>query len=181
MADRIRTTRIPRGKDAGDQPEHVVRAVEQLARMMDAAFQIPGFKWRFGLDALLGLFPGLGDMLASAVSLYILGVAIRSGVPRSTLTRMSLNIVIDQVLGTIPVLGDVFDVWWKSNLKNAELLRQTIGAPPEEQRRRKWLDWLFLAAVGLLVIGLLTTSLFGLYLLLNLLWSLVQPAAIPAG
>src|SRR5690242_15601848 len=107
------------------RPEVEVREfdVEFLARLMDSFFVIPGTQIRFGLDAIIGLIPGLGDTLTSFVSIYILKVASRCGVPRVTLVRMAMNIAIDYVSGIVPFVGDAFDVYWKANLKNVELLK----------------------------------------------------------
>lgn len=126
--------------------------LELLARWMDSVFRIPGVGMRFGLDALVGLIPGVGDTLTSLVSLYILGSAARFGVPRVTLLRMALNIGVDWALGLLPVLGDVFDVGWKANQKNVALLRRHIIVTPVEERRARAGDWLF---VGGLIAGLL--------------------------
>jgi hypothetical protein len=80
---------------------------------MDDVFRVPVLGWRFGLDALLGLIPGLGDTSTSLVSFYILAAAVRYRVPKITLLRMGLNIAFDYVIGSLPVVGDVADAWWK--------------------------------------------------------------------
>ena len=126
--------------------------VKLLARLMDSAVEIPGLKMRIGLDAVLGLIPGLGDLASSAVSLYILQVAHRTGVSRWTLTRMTFNILCDGVLGAIPLAGDVFDIFWKSNQRNVKLLLQHNGGT-KKLPRSKMGDRLFL---GMLVAVLLT-------------------------
>src|SRR5436190_4615248 len=111
--------------------------VELLARLMDSLFVIPGTQIRFGLDAIIGLIPGLGDTLTSFVSIYILKVASRCGVPRVTLVRMALNIAVDYVGGIVPLAGDAFDVYWKANLKNVELLKRHLLATPSAERRAR--------------------------------------------
>lgn len=123
---------------------------------MDSAFEIPGLKLRFGVDSILGLLPGVGDLVTSFVSMYILQEAQRRGVSRVTLTRMSVNVLIDLLIGSIPLLGDVFDVIWKSNQKNVALLIQHESAPAD-RRRRQIGDWFFLA----LLIAFLMTVLAG--------------------
>jgi len=127
-----------------------------LARLMDSAFEIPGLKLRFGVDSILGLLPGIGDLATSFVSLYILQEAQRRGVSRVTLTRMSINTLIDLMVGSIPLVGDAFDVFWKSNQKNVKLLIQHESTP-EARRHRKIGDWFFLA----LLIAILMTVLAG--------------------
>ena len=129
-----------------------------LARLMDSAFEIPGLKLRFGVDAILGLLPGIGDLATSFVSLYILQEAQRRGVSRVTLTRMSVNILIDWLVGSIPLLGDAFDVVWKSNQKNVELLIQHESTPAT-RRRRKIGDWFFLALLISILLMVLAGSL----------------------
>jgi hypothetical protein len=129
--------------------------VELLARWMDSVFVIPGTGIRFGLDAIVGLIPGLGDTLTSVVSLYILKVASLRGVPRVVLARMALNIAIDYMLGSVPVVGDAFDIYWKANLKNVDLLRRHSLAGPSSARRTTWGDWLFVAGLMALLLALL--------------------------
>ena len=121
-------------------------------RWLDSAFRIPGLGVRFGLDALVGLIPGVGDTLTSLASLYILNAGQRDGVPRVTLVRMALNIAIDYLLGAVPLVGDVFDVYWKANLRNVALLRKHALATPVEERKARSADRWF---VGALIFGLL--------------------------
>ena len=101
---------------------------------MDDLFRIPVLGWRFGLDAIIGLIPAFGDTTTSLVSFYILASAVRYRVPKITLLRMGLNIAIDYAVGSLPVVGDLFDAWWKSNQMNVELLKRR--APPFRRRRR---------------------------------------------
>lgn len=122
--------------------------LERLAHWMDSAFRVPGLGFRFGLDALIGLIPGLGDTASSLVSLYILNAARRYGIPRVTVLRMALNIAVDYAFGSIPLLGDVFDVYWKSNKRNVALMREHVLANPRQERRASAGDWLFLIAVS---------------------------------
>jgi hypothetical protein len=125
--------------------------VELLARWMDNVFEIPGTGIRFGLDALIGLVPALGDVITSFVSMYILRVAARRGVPRVVLLRMSANLAIDYLVGSVPVVGDAFDVYWKANIKNVELLKRHAVAGPVSAKHGSAGDWLF---VGGLIAGL---------------------------
>ena len=128
--------------------------LEWLAEWMDSVFEIPGLGIRFGFDALIGLIPGLGDTLTTLVSLYILGAARRYGVPRITMVRMAANIALDYVLGAVPLAGDVFDVYWKANLRNVALLRRHLLATPAEERRARSGDWLFVAGLMMLLLTL---------------------------
>jgi Domain of unknown function (DUF4112) len=126
--------------------------LEALAYWMDSAFEVPGLRIRFGLDAIIGLIPGLGDLITSLISLYILAAARRYGVPRATLLRMAFNIGVDTVVGAVPFAGDAFDVFWKANKMNVGLLRRHVLATPEQQRNARRNDTLF---IGLLIAGLL--------------------------
>ena len=102
-------------------PERDAADLAALARWMDSAFRIPGLGVKFGLDAIIGLIPGLGDAATSLVSLYILAQARQLGVGRATLARIALNIAIDVIVGAVPLVGDVFDIYWKSNQRNVAL------------------------------------------------------------
>ncbi len=114
---------------------------------MDDLFRVPVLGWRFGLDALIGLVPGLGDTATSLVSFYILAAAVRYRVPKITLLRMGLNIGLDYVVGSLPVVGDVADAWWKSNRKNVELLQKRATVSAEEARTGRASDWLFVGGI----------------------------------
>src|SRR5215210_6480436 len=114
------------------QKAHVDKSIERLGWIMDDLFRIPVLGWRFGLDALVGLIPGLGDTGTALVSFYILASAVRYRVPKITMLRMGLNIGIDYVLGAVPFVGDLFDAVWKSNQMNVELLRRRATVSKEE-------------------------------------------------
>ena len=111
--------------------------LQRLADWMDTAFEIPGTGIRFGLDALIGLVPGMGDTVTSLIALYIVGAASRMGVPRVTLIRMITNVGIDWLVGIVPFLGDVFDVYWKANQRNMAILRGHLGNSARERQRRQ--------------------------------------------
>lgn len=97
--------------------------LDTLARIMDSAFRIPGTEIVMGFDALIGLVPVIGDAVASAIGGYIIWEARRLGVSRLTIARMAANTTLDTVLGSIPILGDIFDVAYKSNRRNVALLK----------------------------------------------------------
>ena len=121
---------LPDDGSMGDERERLRWLVERLSYWMDAWFEVPGTGLRFGLDPLVGLLPGIGDAVSTVVSLYIISLAGRCGLPRITLARMSLNVLIDMLLGAVPLVGDVFDVWWKANQKNAKLLAARVPIRP---------------------------------------------------
>ena len=143
------------------EPSHaeIERSLEQLSRWMDGLFRIPGTGWRFGLDALVGLVPGVGDLATTAVSFYILASGVRYRVPKSTLLRMGANVAVDYVLGSVPVVGDFFDAFWKSNQMNVELLRKRATVAPGEEAKARVSDWLFLGLIVVVLLALLVGSL----------------------
>ena len=144
--------------------------LERLGWLMDDVFRVPVLGWRFGLDALLGLIPGLGDTSTSLVSFYILAAAVRYRVPKITLLRMGLNIAFDYVIGSLPVVGDVADAWWKSNRMNLDLLRKRATVSAAEARSGRASDWLFvggiIAVLAVLAIG---SAAISIYLLVKLM------------
>jgi hypothetical protein len=104
------------------QREETLRRVRSLALLMDSAWEIPGTTFRTGLDSLIGLIPGAGDLITTAFSVYIVAEARRLGVRRRTLARMAANVGVDALVGAIPLLGDIFDATFKANAKNLRLL-----------------------------------------------------------
>jgi Domain of unknown function (DUF4112) len=112
----------------------LLKKLERLARLMDTAWRIPFTKWRFGLDSVVGLVPGAGDALNLGVSLYTLLLARKLGAPGGLLLRMAANAGIDFGLGSVPVVGDVFDMFYKSNTRNLKLLTDFLAV---DDARRK--------------------------------------------
>lgn len=132
-------------------PRHdELETVRLLARLMDTAVVIPGTRFRVGFDVLLGLLPGIGDLVAAAVSTYIVTVAARLGVPRPVILRMLLNIGVDTVGGSVPFVGDVFDAAWKANVMNVALLEKALADPRAARRSSTWV------IVGLCALGFAT-------------------------
>ena len=104
-----------------------LRGLNTLAKLMDAQFRIPGTDIRFGFDGIIGLIPGVGDFVGFLISGYIVSLAINKGASGSVLARMLLNICIDALVGAVPILGDIFDVAFKANQRNVNLLKQHYG------------------------------------------------------
>jgi hypothetical protein len=127
------------------------RTLHGLEILLDEAFVIPGTGIRYGLDGIIGLVPGLGDVLAGLLSLVIPLAAWVRGVPYVTLARMAANLGIGVLAGSVPLLGDAFDIAWKANRRNYRLLTRHLGSP----RRHTWRDWGFLlllaSALGLVL------------------------------
>ncbi|HEY5035730.1 MAG TPA: DUF4112 domain-containing protein [Chthoniobacterales bacterium] len=134
-----------------------------LALIMDNLLRLPGTRFRFGLDPIIGLIPGIGDTSSSIISAIALIVAARRGLPKILLVRMSFNILINEIVGIIPLFGDAFSFWFKSNARNYELIKGHTAAP---QRARKS-DWLFVGLIlGTLVLILLISLAVSIWLLL---------------
>ncbi|MEG4013408.1 MULTISPECIES: DUF4112 domain-containing protein [unclassified Microcoleus] len=129
-----------------------LRRLRQISHLLDNAIPIPGTRYRIGLDPILGLIPGGGDLVGSIFAGYVVFKSAQMGVPQETLIKMAANIVFDTVAGTVPVAGDLLDVAWKANVKNIELLDAHLGSPEPGKKA----DWLFVAALLLgltLIIG----------------------------
>ncbi len=140
--------------------------LRRLARIMDDAVRVPGTNARFGLDALIGLLPGLGDVAAGATTAYTILAAQRLGAPSSVILRMVWNVLVDTAVGSIPLLGDLFDVAYKANRRNVQLLEKFLESPRATRRASRALVALALLLVALiLAAGLLLT-----YVLVRTLW-----------
>ena len=129
-----------------------LKRIRQLSQLLDGAIVIPGTKYRIGLDPILGLIPGGGDTVSAALSGYIIIEAARMGLPRQALMQMVGNLVIDTVAGSVPVVGDVFDVFSKANMRNLQIVESHAQAPITSAKT----DKLF---IGLLIVGLLGFAL----------------------
>jgi len=161
-----RSERLNQTPPASRRSVKVDESLERLSWLMDDLIKIPGINWRFGLDALVGLIPGFGDTATSLVSFYILVSAVRYRVPKITLLRMGLNIGIDYLFGSIPVVGDVFDAFWKSNQMNVALLSKRATVSAGEARKGRISDWLFVGVIVLVLAGLaIGSAALSIYLL----------------
>jgi hypothetical protein len=157
----------------------VEESLERLSWLMDDLIRVPGLNWRFGLDAIVGLIPGFGDTATSLVSFYILAAAVRYRVPKVTLLRMGLNIGIDYLLGSLPLVGDVFDAWWKSNQLNLNLLRERATVSADDARKGTLSDWLFVGLIILLLAGVaIGAAAVSLSLLLLIAGRVSQAASV---
>jgi len=163
---------IPEKPDIfGDDVPSRIRRVRVLAKLLDNSISIPGTRFKFGFDAIIGLIPGVGDVLGAILSGYIVLEAARAEVPPVTLARMLVNIGIDTLLGTIPAAGDVFDAMWKSNLMNVALLEQHLGAPNAARRERRGSIRSIILAVIVLLLILAAGLALGVFVA-RLLWGL---------
>ncbi len=139
--------------DGYPSTEASVDRARVLARALDSAVRIPGTNLRFGLDALLGLVPGLGDVTGAAMGGYLILLGSRLGAPKPVLARMVLNVALDTIAGVVPVVGDLFDVAWKANTRNMALLERYIDRPVETRKSSKGLLIVMIGVLGLLAIG----------------------------
>ena len=131
--------------------------VEALARWLDYAFELPG-GLRFGVGGFIGLIPGIGDVIDALISLYIIYRAIQLGIPRVAIARMLVNVAIEALAGSVPVIGDLFDVAFKANLRNYRLLKSHLA----QSGRQKAEDWLFLVVTIVIVIASIALPVVGL-------------------
>lgn len=141
--------------------------VRHLAWLLDSAFEIPGTRFRIGLDPLLGLIPVVGDLIGLVISSYIILLASRFGVPRVVLLRMFLNVLIDAVVGSVPVVGDALDAAWKANLMNARLLDRALDDPKAAGRSSFWVVLGMLAAVLAVCVGGIVLTVWLIHLLIR--------------
>lgn len=169
-----RTRRIIDVDDAGN-----VRGVEaqgaretrqrlrQLAWLLDSSIPIPGTRLTIGIEALIGLFPFIGDLIGVALSSYILKEAARLGAPRSVLARMSFNVALEGVVGIVPLAGDVFDAAFKANQRNVRLLNAFLDQPVRTTRA----SWAFISGLlFLLLVLMVSIGVLGV-LLVRWIWS----------
>ncbi|HEX8241993.1 MAG TPA: DUF4112 domain-containing protein [Longimicrobium sp.] len=146
-----------------------VRRLDTLAYLLDNSIPIPGTGARFGLDALIGVIPGIGDAAGALLSCYIVFEAARLGAGFPVIMRMLLNVAIETVVGAVPLLGDLFDAGWKANDRNMRLLHQSVDAPGAARRS----SLVFVLLVFLLLAGLFVG-------VIALIWWLLHALAQPA-
>lgn len=160
MPNAITPYAVPRYRADALTPEIVdprIADVEAVARWLDYAFALPG-GFRFGLAGIIGLIPGIGDVVDALVSVYIVVRAIQLGIPRVAIARMLVNIGIEALAGAVPLFGDLFDVAFKANRRNYRLLRNHLLQP----KRQRASDWLFLVLTIVLVIASIALPVIGL-------------------
>lgn len=141
--------------------ELLSKKLDKLAWLLDNSIKIPGTSWKIGLDGILGLMPGVGDLAAGGLSTYILYQAVKMKVPRAVLARMTLNILLESVIGVIPVVGDLFDFMFKANQRNVDLMRKYL-LNPQETTQRSSLAVVSVIVALFVVIGLMVWGMFAL-------------------
>ena len=140
-----------------------------LSHLLDDSLRVPGTGFRFGLDAVIGLIPGIGDATGAALSAYVLVEAGRLGAPKATLLRMAGNIAVEAIAGAVPVVGDLFDAGWKANLRNLRLLEAHLANPRGTERASR--GWL-LGVVAIVVLLLLLSAAAAAWIVVSLIRAL---------
>ena len=149
------------------EPADPLARARTLARLLDSAVRVPGTGIRFGADSVIGLIPGLGDIGGAALAGYLVILAQRLGVPRAVVLRMLANVAVDTLGGTVPLIGDLFDVAFKSNLRNVALLERALERPATTTRTSRLmvagtiLGLALLVAAGLVVTVLAIRAIAG--------------------
>jgi hypothetical protein len=138
-----------------------LQSARAVARLLDEAIEVPGTSWRIGVDPLLGLVPGVGDVLGAILSSWILLVGVRLGAPASVVARMALNVAVDAVVGSVPLAGDLADFAWKANVRNVRLLETWLERPAPTRRASRAVVAAIVLAL-LLVLAAVPLALWGL-------------------
>jgi hypothetical protein len=138
-----------------------------LAQLLDRSVRIPGTDIRFGLDPLIGLIPGIGDAVAGLAGSMILFLAAQLQAPKIVLVRMSVNIALNGMLGAIPLVGDLFSVWFQSNVRNIALLERHIAT---SDRESTFGDWAFVLGLAFVIMSLFAGMLMTVVWLANMVW-----------
>ena len=141
--------------------------LRRLGYLLDNSIPVPGTPWRVGLESIIGLVPGLGDLVGGAFSAWIILQAARLGAPPSLLARMGWNLLVDTAVGSIPVLGDLFDAGFKANLRNLALLDRHVQGPASSRRASHRFIAVLAIALVLLLVGAATVSVLLVQLLLS--------------
>jgi hypothetical protein len=139
--------------------------IRSLARAMDSQFRIPGTDFRFGLDGIIGLIPGVGDLTTFAVSGYIMWLMARNGASSYVLVRMGMNVLVDAAIGSIPFIGDIFDFAFKANTRNLRLMEQYY-----EEGRHRGSAWRIVVPILVLLLLIIALIFWGIWSLLTALF-----------
>lgn len=164
---------LPTDASAAPPDDPRLRRVQRLAYVLDNSIRIPIINYRIGADVLMGLVPGLGDIVGLVLAAYIVIEAARFGVPRATLLRMATNVAVDALTGTVPVLGDVVDAAYKANARNLKLLEKHLGVEAGRQREA---DRRFLIGVAAVLVMAVVGVALLVYLLLRLAVTVLNSA-----
>lgn len=145
-------------KDTIFQDVPDLKWVDRITRMMDSKFRVPGTNFRFGLDPILGLVPGLGDAASVAVSGSLIYYMARHGVSRKVIIMMLGNVALDAIFGSIPILGNIFDFFFKANQRNVQLLKRHY-----EEKKYQGKGTGILVGIGAIILGTISLVIYGTY------------------
>lgn len=157
----MKITRNPKAIPQTAATQRALRDMEFLAKLMDSRFRVPGTDIRFGFDALIGLIPGAGDLSTFAVSGYMLLIMARNGASGYVLARMTLNILADVIIGSIPILGDIFDFAFKANMRNMRLMQEHY-----REGRHRGSAWKVIIPILIVLFIIIVGLVWGIYRLL---------------
>jgi Domain of unknown function (DUF4112) len=141
-----------------------------LADLLDQRFTIPGTSIRIGLDPIISLIPGIGDLIANLTGSVILVIAAQLGIPKVVLVRMGINIAMNTIIGAIPIFGDIISIWFRSNVRNVHLLERSLG---RHTKRTSANDWLFVIALIVALLVLLVGIVFAAVWLFKQVWNIL--------
>jgi len=145
-----------------------LRRLRDLSHLLDDSIRVPGTEFRVGIEPLIGLLPVVGDGVGLAVSAYVFAVATRTGVPRATLARVAFVLWLDAIVGSVPVLGDLFDAYWKANLRATRLLDARLADPASAAADRGYLRRVAVVAIALTLVVVAVLVALGWWLLTTL-------------
>ena len=145
--------------EVGTLDERRLERMRRVGWLLDNSIPIPGTRFRLGIDQLIGLVPGIGDLIGGVLSLYIILEAHRLGVPRSLLARMGWNVAVDTIVGEVPILGDLFDIGFKANVRNLALLDAYFQRPSAVRRSSRWTVALIVLGLVLLTVGAIALAI----------------------
>ena len=155
--------------EVGTLDERRLDRMRRVGWLLDNSIPIPGTRFRLGIDQLIGLVPGIGDLIGGFLSLYIIVEAHRLGVPRSLLARMGWNVAVDTIVGEVPILGDLFVIGFKANIRNLALLDAYFQRPSAVRRASRWTLALIVLGVVLLTVGAVALAIVLVHALSGLL------------
>jgi hypothetical protein len=150
--------------------EGIRSLANSIATLLDAAFYLPGTNIRIGLDPLLGLIPGLGDIISNLIGSSLLFLATRLGVPKIVIFRMALNVSCNMILGAVPGFGDLFSFWYRSNIRNAQLLQRYCRPSPPPSTAT---DWIYVIGLITGMFGIFAAFIFALVWAIGNIWHLI--------
>jgi predicted aconitase with swiveling domain len=142
--------------------DRALQEIGSLAKWMDSKFRIPGTDIRFGLDGILGLIPGVGDLSTFAISSYMMFIMAKNGASGYVLARMALNVIVDAIIGSIPLIGDLFDFAFKANTRNMRLMQQHY-----EHGRYRGSAWKVIIPVLIVLLLVVAAIIWAMYELIT--------------